>query len=78
MLQDALEQPLHEPGSVQGRLRTNYIRIYLKTSNVKTISMEPRVTTDRQRVKTMKEKTEVITPMSRKTDMCVHTTNTNE
>ena len=48
VLQDALEQPLHEPGSVQGHLRTDFISTYLKTSNVKTISMEPQVTTDRE------------------------------
>ena len=38
VLQDALEQPLQEPGSVQGPLRAGLLSLYVKTANVKTIS----------------------------------------
>ena len=72
VLQDALEQPLQEPGSVQGHLRTGLFSLYLKTATVKTTSLEPQVTTDR--AKTMQGKTEEITPMSRKTDKFVPST----
>ena len=68
VLQDALEQPLQEPGSVQGHLRTGLLSLYPKTADVKIISLEPQVTTDR--VKTMQGKTDE-TPMSRKTQQFV-------
>ena len=76
VLQDALEQPLQEPGSVQGHLRIGLLRLYLKNANVKTISMEPQVTTDR--VNIMQGKTEEITPKSRKTDKLVSSTEEKE
>ena len=71
-LQDALEQPLQEPGSVQGHLRTGLLSLYLKTANVKTIPHEPQVTADR--AKTILGNNEEITPISRKTDKFVPST----
>ena len=77
VLQDALEQPLQEHGSVQGHIRTGLLSLYLKTATVKTIvSLEPQVTTDRP--KTMQGKTEEITPMSRKTEQFVSSTEEKE
>ena len=64
VLQHAFEQPLQEPGSVQGHLRTGLLSLHTKNANVKTISLEPQVTTDR--VKTMQEKTGETTAMSKK------------
>ena len=63
VLQHALEQPLKEPVSVPGRLRTGLRSLYLKTANVKTISLEPQVTTDK--AKTMQGKTEELTPIDK-------------
>ena len=38
VLQDALDQSLQEPGSVQGALRTYLLSLYMKTANVKAIT----------------------------------------
>ena len=50
-------------------LQTDLLSLSLKTANVTIVSLERQVTTDR--VKTMQEETEEITPMSRNTDMFV-------
>ena len=46
VLQDALEQPLHEPGSVQGHIRTGLLTLHLKTAaNIVSVSPDkPTVT----------------------------------
>ena len=72
VLQNALEQPFQEPGSVQGHIRTGLLTLYLNTASTKTVSLEPPVTTDR--AKTKQQTTDGITPLSRKTDNFVPST----
>ena len=43
VLQDALEQPIQEPGSVQAPLQTGLLSLYLKTVNVKITSQPEHV-----------------------------------
>ena len=45
VLQDALEQPLQELGSVQGHLRTGLLSLHLKTADIVSVSPDkPTVT----------------------------------